>query len=334
MSPPGSASAFTPRACRRPTTCWSRSSDTGTGIPAEIIDKIFEPFFSTKEVGKGTGLGLSTVYGIIKQTGGFVYVDGGRQGHDLPHLPAAPCRRRRGARASRAEAARPSPRQSQQPARARRSADLTGHGTILLVEDEEGLRALNARGLTSRGYTVLEAGNGVEAIEVLEKPAARSISWCPTWSCRRWTARRCCSELRNAQSEAEDHLRIRLRRGRFPEASARARPVRLPAQAVYAQAARRRREGDAGGLTVSPGEAGQDGRCYCCGDGPSWQEAGAAGECPGNQFGTSHLEQAPSARAKRREHEKPQDAADRDMRVVRHDVRPNPLRRPAGIIPQ
>ncbi len=60
------------------------------------------------------------------------------------------------------------------------SADLTGHGTILLVEDEDGLRALNARGLSSRGYTVLEAANGVEAMELIEKEGARSISWCPT----------------------------------------------------------------------------------------------------------------------------------------------------------
>ena len=78
------------------------------------------------------------------------------------------------------------------------NADLTGEGTILLVEDEEGLRQLNARGLTSRGYTVLEAGNGVEAIEVLEKSGGRSISSSPTWSCRRWTGRRCCGNCASA----------------------------------------------------------------------------------------------------------------------------------------
>lgn len=139
-------------------------SDTGTGIPADIVDKIFEPFFSTKDVGKGTGLGLSTVYGIIKQTGGFVYVDSepGRgttfhiflPRHDaLPEAqPDAPA-----VIGSAAAAASAKPR-----------ADMTGQGTILLVEDEEGLRSLNARGLRSRGYHVIEAGNGIEAMEALE----------------------------------------------------------------------------------------------------------------------------------------------------------------------
>jgi two-component system cell cycle sensor histidine kinase/response regulator CckA len=131
-------------------------SDTGTGIPPEIIDKIFEPFFSTKEVGKGTGLGLSTVYGIVKQTGGFIYVDSeGGKGTSfhifLPRYhPAA------------GEVAKAAPE-------AKPKTDLTGQGTILLVEDEEGLRSLNARGLRSRGYTVIEASNGVEAMEALEQ---------------------------------------------------------------------------------------------------------------------------------------------------------------------
>src|SRR5665213_448893 len=149
-------------------------SDTGSGIPADILDKIFEPFFTTKEVGKGTGLGLSTVYGIVKQTGGFGYVDsvpgntafriflprhvGGAE-DALTQIPAADAPAIAGAMSAAGgmKAA---------------SADLTGQGTILLVEDEEGLRALNARGLSSRGYTVLEASNGVEAIEVLEKHGA------------------------------------------------------------------------------------------------------------------------------------------------------------------
>ncbi len=149
-------------------------SDTGTGIPDAIIDKIFDPFFSTKEVGKGTGLGLSTVYGIIKQTGGFIYVDSVlREGTTfrifLPrHVASA-----EEAAAERADEAEVSAvtdvlATADQVTRAA-GADLTGQGTILLVEDEEGLRALNARGLASRGYTVLEAGTGVEAIDRLEK---------------------------------------------------------------------------------------------------------------------------------------------------------------------
>jgi len=135
-------------------------SDTGSGIPREIIDKIFEPFFTTKETGKGTGLGLSTVYGIVKQTNGYVFVDsvmgeGTTFRIFLPrHVPAV------------GEIAESVP--DTKAIEAKPMADLTGHGTILLVEDEEGLRGLNARGLTSRGYTVLEAGNGLEAIEVIE----------------------------------------------------------------------------------------------------------------------------------------------------------------------
>jgi two-component system cell cycle sensor histidine kinase/response regulator CckA len=146
-------------------------TDTGAGIPDAIIGKIFDPFFTTKEVGKGTGLGLSTVYGIVKQSGGFVYADS-RPGQTvfrifLPrHLPQAEDTIRyipdaeapaiAGAMAAASDAARA-------------ATDLTGQGTILLVEDEEGLRALNPRGLICRGYTVLEAGNGVEAIEILGK---------------------------------------------------------------------------------------------------------------------------------------------------------------------
>ena len=140
-------------------------SDTGTGMPPEIIDKIFEPFFSTKEVGKGTGLGLSTVYGIVKQTGGFVYVDS-KPGEGttfrifLPRHHPAPEAQSEVATANGATG---------KPAEARPKADLTGQGTILLVEDEEGLRSLNARGLRSRGYSVIEASNGIEAMEALEE---------------------------------------------------------------------------------------------------------------------------------------------------------------------
>jgi two-component system, cell cycle sensor histidine kinase and response regulator CckA len=147
-------------------------SDTGSGIPSDIIDKVFEPFFTTKDVGKGTGLGLSTVYGIVKQTGGFIYADSepGRTSFRifLPrHIPGA---EEVLARISAVEAPAIAGAMAAADTLARAAtADLTGQGTILLVEDEDGLRALNARGLASRGYTVLEASNGVEAIEAFEK---------------------------------------------------------------------------------------------------------------------------------------------------------------------
>jgi two-component system, cell cycle sensor histidine kinase and response regulator CckA len=141
-------------------------ADTGVGIAAKILDKIFEPFFSTKEVGKGTGLGLSTVYGIIKQTGGFVYVESAEhQGTTfrifLPRHDVRAEEAKRTAALTALERAKPA------------VSDLTGEGTILLVEDEEGLRRLNARGLASRGYTVIEAANGIEAIDILEKSGVK-----------------------------------------------------------------------------------------------------------------------------------------------------------------
>jgi two-component system cell cycle sensor histidine kinase/response regulator CckA len=138
-------------------------SDTGTGIASDIVDKIFEPFFSTKEVGKGTGLGLSTVYGIVKQTGGFVYVDS-EAGQGTSFRIFLP---RHHAEQELAEAAGDGA--TKEPAEPRRAPDLTGQGTILLVEDEDGLRSLNARGLRSRGYSVIEASNGIEAMEALEQ---------------------------------------------------------------------------------------------------------------------------------------------------------------------
>jgi two-component system cell cycle sensor histidine kinase/response regulator CckA len=142
-------------------------ADTGTGIPAEIRDKIFEPFFSTKEVGKGTGLGLSTVYGIVKQTGGFIYVDS-EPGQGTSFLIFLPRHRAEPEAQAEAPAVGGVAKESA-AAEAKPRADLTGQGTILLVEDEEGLRSLNARGLRSRGYSVIEASNGVEALEALEE---------------------------------------------------------------------------------------------------------------------------------------------------------------------
>jgi len=129
--------------------------DTGVGIPAEYLDRIFDPFFSTKEVGSGTGLGLSTVYGIVRQTGGYVFVDSrpGRGASFAIYLPL-----HREAEAERAGEAEPLDRSFR---------DLTGIGRILLVEDEDPVRVFSARALRNKGYDVLEARCGEEALEHL-----------------------------------------------------------------------------------------------------------------------------------------------------------------------
>ncbi|MCC0024811.1 MAG: response regulator [Hyphomicrobiaceae bacterium] len=130
--------------------------DTGTGMPPEVVEKIFEPFFSTKELGKGTGLGLSMVYGIVKQTEGFICPEtevgkGTTFRIFLPrHVPS--------------EQELAVLQGSEQQVR-----DLTGNERILLVEDEEAVRAFSARALSTTGYEVFEAGSGEEALEVLDE---------------------------------------------------------------------------------------------------------------------------------------------------------------------
>ncbi|WP_312419905.1 cell cycle histidine kinase CckA, partial [Shinella sp.] len=147
-------------------------SDQGTGIPPEIIDKIFEPFFTTKDVGKGTGLGLSMVYGIVKQTGGYIYLDSEvgkgttfrillpRHVEEAVPVDIATAAAQVGSQpvATVAQIAEKEPR------------DLTGgSAVVLLVEDEEAVRRGGKRMLETRGYTVHEAGSGVEALDIMEE---------------------------------------------------------------------------------------------------------------------------------------------------------------------
>ncbi|MEM9279482.1 MAG: ATP-binding protein, partial [Pseudomonadota bacterium] len=134
--------------------------DNGSGMSKEVMDKIFEPFFSTKEVGKGTGLGLSTVYGIIKQTGGFIYPDS-EEGVGTTFNVFLP-RHIVSEETANEQAAAPD-ETKEEPKK-----DLTGNATILLVEDEDAVRAFGSRALISRGYEVHEASSGVEALEIME----------------------------------------------------------------------------------------------------------------------------------------------------------------------
>ena len=133
-------------------------TDEGVGIPKDKLQKVFEPFFTTKRTGEGTGLGLSTVYGIVKQSGGYIFVDSvPGQGTTFTLLfPAF----------ERAVEA-PAPVVEEE---ARKLPD-KGSGVVLLVEDEAPVRAFAARALRLRGYTVIEAETAEEALDLLDDDA-------------------------------------------------------------------------------------------------------------------------------------------------------------------
>ena len=130
-------------------------SDTGTGIAPELLPKIFEPFFTTKDVGKGTGLGLSTVYGIVKQSGGFIFADS-TLAKGTSFVIYLPVHRSEAGGLPAPAKAKPKP------------TETWGTGIILLVEDEDMVRAVAERALARNGYTVITAANGEAALEILE----------------------------------------------------------------------------------------------------------------------------------------------------------------------
>ena len=132
--------------------------DQGVGIPADKLQKVFEPFYTTKRIGEGTGLGLSTAYGIVKQTGGFIFVDS-VPGHGTEFTLYFP-----------AFDAPPEPAPIVAPAPRPELAQRRGDGVVLLVEDEAPVRAFASRALRLRGYTVLEADCAEDALRILSDP--------------------------------------------------------------------------------------------------------------------------------------------------------------------
>jgi len=130
--------------------------DTGHGMSRKIMRQIFEPFFTTKDVGEGTGLGLSTVYGIIEQTGGQIYVSS-EEGEGTTFSIYL-----KKHEASEEES-------SPEEVEIEEAKDLTGEGIVLIVEDEDAVRIFSSRALTNKGYTVLEANSGEAALTIVEE---------------------------------------------------------------------------------------------------------------------------------------------------------------------
>lgn len=145
--------------------------DEGTGIAPDLLDKIFEPFFTTKDVGKGTGLGLSMVYGIIKQSGGYIYPESnvGKGTTFRIYLPRHVETEEEAVSDAAADKAGAGADGANGSGGQKEPTDLTGSATVLLVEDEEAVRRGGKRMLETRGYTVHEAGSGVEALDVIKE---------------------------------------------------------------------------------------------------------------------------------------------------------------------
>jgi CheY-like chemotaxis protein len=193
-------------------------SDTGVGMDAETQSHIFEPFFTTKPVGEGTGLGLSTVYGIVKQSDGYIWVysEAGVGTRFKVYLP-------------RIEVAAATLRE-ERPAPAARSTE-----TVLLVEDEETLRGLLRETLEGNGYTVLVARDGADALQIADAHAGpiHLDRDRPHHAGNDRTQRRRGDRVDEARNEDLVHLRIQ-QRGR--DASGRAEPrIRVPREAVYSR---------------------------------------------------------------------------------------------------
>ena len=145
--------------------------DDGGGIPPEILEKIFEPFFTTKAEGKGTGLGLATCYGIVKQLGGFIYPVSkmGRGTTFKIFLPAWTGAVEETGADAIPEGVPMATQPVAEPTQTRGSGDLAGRGSILLVEDEDGVRGIAAQLLQSFGYSVIEASDGEKALEIIKQ---------------------------------------------------------------------------------------------------------------------------------------------------------------------
>jgi two-component system, cell cycle sensor histidine kinase and response regulator CckA len=133
--------------------------DTGSGMAPEVLEKIFEPFFTTKAPGKGTGLGLATVYGIVKQTGGYIYPESTLGNGTIFRIYLPRYHLDEKDETAIAERARATEQVQK--------VDMTGHGRVLLVEDEDVVRSFAVRALKRQGYEVLEAADGLDALEVM-----------------------------------------------------------------------------------------------------------------------------------------------------------------------